>query len=103
MTSLAVLLIVSFFATVPLSEAACPKIMRSQAVLRAFQRTHPCPSTGKLRGKCLGWVKDHIWPLCAGGADSPENIVWSPVKEAAAKDRWEKMMCRRLGCLHRGD
>lgn len=82
---------------------ACTPVQRSQAVLHAFQKQYPCPSTGKTTGVCVGWVKDHIWPLCAGGADTIENLVWSPVNEAKLKDAWEKTMCRRLGCAHRGD
>jgi hypothetical protein len=81
----------------------CPTIIRHQAVLRAFQHAHPCPATGQTTGACPGWVKDHLWPLCAGGTDTVGNLVWSPAAEAALKDRWEKAMCRRLGCQHRGD
>src|SRR5437868_3616872 len=37
----------------------------------AFVKLHPCPATGKAKGPCLGYVVDHIKPLCAGGADHP--------------------------------
>jgi hypothetical protein len=86
-----------------LSSAACPTIPRSAKVLRDFQRGHPCPSTGKTTGACPGWIRDHKWPLCAGGTDTVDNLVWSPKAEAALKDRWERILCRRLGCEHRGD
>jgi hypothetical protein len=85
------------------AHAACPPIVRSQAVLRQFQRLHPCPSTGKTTGPCKNWVRDHRWPLCAGGSDTLDNLVWSPKAEASLKDQWERMMCRRLGCAHRGE
>jgi hypothetical protein len=86
-----------------LGEPTCHVIPRSRAVLRDFQRQHPCPSTGKTTGACPGWIRDHRWPLCAGGSDTVENLVWSPIAEAKLKDKWEVKMCRRLGCAYRGD
>lgn len=68
---------------------------RSTAVKHAFQREHPCPSTGKRRGACHGWVKDHIKPLCAGGPDAVGNMQWQTIKDAKTKDRIERKMCRR--------
>lgn len=63
---------------------------RSQAVLHAFQRTHPCPSTGRATGPCKGWVKDHVVPLACGGFDAVGNLQWQSVADAKAKDRWER-------------
>lgn len=69
---------------------------RSSAVTRAFERTHPCPSTGRTRGACPGWIKDHIVPLACGGPDAVSNLQWQTVAEAKAKDRWEiKRYCGR--------
>lgn len=62
----------------------------------AFQRVNPCPSTGKPRGACPGYVVDHIRPLCAGGLDSPANMQWQTITEAKAKDRLELAECRSL-------
>ena len=42
----------------------------------AFRRDHPCPSTGKTRGACLGYQVDHVKPLACGGADDPSNMQW---------------------------
>lgn len=70
------------------------KSQRDPAVARAFQKTHPCPSTGKTTGRCPGYVKDHINPLCAGGADHPSNMQWQTVAQAKKKDRLEREQCK---------
>jgi hypothetical protein len=75
---------------------ACAPVPRSEAVLREFQRQHPCPSTGKQTGPCPGYVKDHIDPLCHTGiaGDRVENLWWQTIQEAKEKDIWEKRLCR---------
>lgn len=84
---------------IPLRDAG-GTIVRSAQVLAAFQRNHPCPSTGIGTGPCPGWSKDHVIPLACGGIDSVSNLQWLPnaLKSAAgtlAKDRWErKVYCR---------
>jgi 5-methylcytosine-specific restriction endonuclease McrA len=60
-----------------------------------FQREHPCPATGKKTGSCPGYVIDHIEPLDCGGSDSRENIQWQTVADAKAKDKWERIGCRK--------
>jgi hypothetical protein len=62
---------------------------RSSAVKRDFQRSHPCPSTGKRTGPCPGYVKDHIVPLCKGGKDAVSNMQWQTTSQAKAKDKIE--------------
>ena len=54
---LTVLPLTGLAATAPSIAAASEH--RSSAVVHAFQREHPCPSTGA----CPGYVKDHIHPL----------------------------------------
>ena len=66
---------------------------RSSAQRAAFVRQHPCPATGEPRGKCPGWVVDHIAPLCADGPDHPDNMQWQSVEEGKAKDREERQQC----------
>ena len=89
--------------------AACPPIQRSSAVRRAFQRQHPCPSTGRPTGPCHQFIVDHIIPLClgseAGGRDTLQNLQWQTVSAAKAKDRIERQMCRAKPrpCPHQGD
>jgi hypothetical protein len=67
---------------------------RSHAEKAAFQREHPCPSTGQRRGRCPGYVIDHVQPLCAGGPDRTSNMQWQTVQEGKIKDRQERRMCR---------
>ena len=68
---------------------------RSAAAVAAFKRANPCPATGGSKGKCPGYVVDHIEPLCAGGADAPSNMQWQTVAEAKVKDREEVRQCRK--------
>ena len=68
---------------------------RSRAVAREFEREQPCPSTGKTSGPCPGYRKDHIVPLACGGPDTVSNLQWQTIREARAKDHWE-----RRGCTH---
>lgn len=69
---------------------------RNASTRAAFVRENPCPATGKGRGACPGYVVDHVIPLCAGGADRPENMQWQTVNEAKAKDKTEWAECRAL-------
>ena len=66
---------------------------RSASAKHAFQRNHPCPSTGQPRGKCPGYIIDHIKALACGGPDSPDNMQWQTVSDAKAKDKWERKEC----------
>jgi hypothetical protein len=75
--------------TVTLAEA------RSRSVAAEFQRKDRCPSTGKTKGACPGYIKDHVKPLCAGGADAISNMQWQTIADAKDKDRWERSICRR--------
>jgi len=52
-------------------------------------KENPCPSTGKNRGACPGYVVDHIIAIKRGGADHPYNMQWQTVEDAKVKDRWE--------------
>ena len=70
-------------------------ISRSQAVLAAFKRIHPCPSTGLRYGPCENWEMQHLIPLKCGGCDSVGNLTWLPsvLKSGPGYlpvDRWER-------------
>ena len=84
-----------FIAAFALFIAAEAKINRSAAERNAFQREHPCPANGAARGKCPGWVIDHVKALACGGADKPSNMQWQTVQAAKEKDKWERVGCSR--------
>ena len=69
------------------------RIKRSSAAKHAFERQHPCPSTGTTSGRCPGYVVDHVSPLECGGADAPGDMQWQTVAEGKAKDKTERL-CR---------
>lgn len=67
---------------------------RSAKAVAEFRRANPCPATGKARGACPGWQVDHRHPLCAAGADKPENLQWLSVEDHKAKTRLDHALCR---------
>lgn len=84
-------------AIVMMAVFACPaharEYYRDPNVTRQFQAQHPCPSTGLTYGRCPGYIKDHVVPLCAGGADHPSNMQWQTVQDAHEKDKLEWQQC----------
>lgn len=77
----------SLFAVPPAPTFA--KQQRSTAAKNTFKQQQPCPSTGKPRGACPGYVVDHVVPLKRGGPDKPSNMQWQTKSDAKAKDKWE--------------
>lgn len=78
-----------------LPAAGHSETVRSRDVPRQFMATHPCPGGvdgGRIRGRCRGYVRDHIIPLCKNGPDTVANMQWQTVAQGKAKDRWE---CKR--------
>lgn len=70
-------------------------IKRRADVLTAFQKIHPCPSTGLTTGACPDWSKDHQIPLACSGCDSVSNLAWIPniaksCSKGYCKDRYER-------------
>lgn len=65
------------------------RIARDPIQRATFERSHPCPSTGRSSGACAGYVVDHITPLKRGGADRPENMQWQTTAAAKLKDKTE--------------
>ena len=71
------------------------KTPRSSSAKTSFKKLQPCPATGSSKGKCPGYVIDHVVPLDCGGADAPENMQWQTTWDAKQKDKWERKGCRR--------
>lgn len=69
---------------------------RSYHSIKQFKLQNPCPATGRYKGRCEGYVIDHVVPLACGGLDSPKNMQWQTVRAARAKDKWERVGCYRL-------
>ena len=65
------------------------RIARSSSAKKEFQKSHPCPATGRTSGPCGGYVVDHVMPLKRGGADRASNMQWQTTAQAKAKDRVE--------------
>jgi len=86
-------LALAFALTSPIAEAwpahSHGKYPGSAEAKQEFKRAQPCPSTGKSRGACPGYVIDHITPLKRGGADAPYNMQWQTKEAAKQKDKWE--------------
>lgn len=82
--------LVCLISTVNTVEAKQP---RSQSARQAFVKATPCPATGRNKLPCPGYIIDHVTPLCAGGADYPENMQWQTVEDAKVKDREERRIC----------
>ena len=69
------------------------KQQRSYKAKVEFKQQHSCPANGATKGRCEGYIIDHIIPLACGGADSPENMQWQTKADAKAKDKWERADC----------
>ena len=93
MKSTIFLIALLFFFSLPLGSLDAKRrtsgIKRSSTARHQFMKLSPCPSTGKTRGACPGYVVDHIVPLKRGGADSKENMQWQTKEDAKQKDKWE--------------
>ena len=73
--------------------ASCAAAERDPAQVRSFRKSHPCPATGQTDGACPDYVVDHVWSLCLGGPDIPENMKWQRKAESYIKDNYEREMC----------
>ena len=67
---------------------------RSYKAKVEFKRAHPCPVNEATKGRCEGYIIDHVVPRACGGADSPENMQWQTEEDAKAKDKWERADCQ---------
>jgi hypothetical protein len=85
-------LLAAFLALTSLSPAEA-KQHRSYHAIKQFKLEHPCPANGRYKGRCPGYVIDHVKPLACGGLDSPKNMQWQSVEDAKQKDKWERKVC----------
>lgn len=67
---------------------ATGNIKRSSAVLTAYKKIHPCPSTGLTTGACPGWALNHSIPLACGGCDAVYNLTWMPDQIKSCVNSW---------------
>lgn len=72
----------------PCDVSAAPE--RSRAQVRAFLRQQGLERTPP------GYEVDHIVPLCAGGADRPENMQLLTKRQHREKTREDLRLCRKL-------
>jgi hypothetical protein len=79
-TALPIYVLMAVCVALPVSASA--KQPRSGSAKREFQVTHPCPATGRTRGACPGYTKDHVVPLACRGRDAPSNMQWQTVRDA---------------------
>lgn len=84
-------------ALLAMAACTCFAADRSRAVRADFQRTHPCPSTGRSSGPCPGYQVDHRIALCAGGADRAGNLQWLSLEAHRRKTRQDIAECRQSG------
>lgn len=91
MKFLSIILALLFFLSFPMDLDARGKYnyKRGSSVRSQFMKQNPCPSTGQIKGVCLGYVFDHVVPLKRGGADHLNNMQWQTKEEAKQKDKWE--------------
>lgn len=53
------------------------RIKRRAAVITAYKKDHPCPSTGLYgEGTCENYSLNHTIPLACGGCDSVSNLSY---------------------------
>lgn len=78
------------------AQAASTDSLRHASTVREFRKTHACPATGLIQTSCKGYVVDHIVPLCAGGPDTVDNMMYQTTADSYRKDVLERDICRRL-------
>lgn len=60
------------------------RIVRSQAVVRAFEKMYPLPE-GESRDD---WQINHAVPLACGGKDIVSNLIWMRKEAKTCADDW---------------
>lgn len=65
------------------------RLPRDRMARDAFKAAWPCPVSGRSRGRCPGYVIDHVQALKRGGRDDASNMQWQTIEAARAKDSVE--------------
>lgn len=92
MTFLPILLLIALL----LCGSVEAKSYRDPQVRAEFMKLHPCPATGKTRGKCSGWNVDHRIPICYDkfGLDVVSNMQWLTVEQHREKTKLDVKVCK---------
>lgn len=73
-----------------LSLLSAQPVHRSRPLLESFKVVSGYPN-----GR-LGYVIDHVIPLCAGGVDALTNLQWQEKQASYRKDVYERALCAAL-------
>ena len=69
------------------------RIIRRAAVIAAYKKIHPCPSTGLYGpGACPGWALNHDKPLACGGRDAVSNLSYMRNDAKKIVDSYERQI-----------
>ncbi len=86
--------LLAFFLIASISNSSVDaRNLRSYHEIKQFRLENPCPATGRYKGRCEGYVIDHIKPLACGGLDTPKNMQWQTKEDAKLKNMWELKGC----------
>lgn len=83
MRKLIVIALLAFMQPSAFAKCGVPTTHRGDTARIQFMK-----QTGYPHGR-PGWIVDHIFALCKGGKDSPDNMQWQTVADAKKKDRIE--------------
>lgn len=74
------------------------RITRSAEATQHFKKSNPCPSTGKSRGACPGYVIDHVVPLKRGGEMPLRICNGKRKKRPKPRTRWSNVNKEESRC-----
>ena len=72
------------------------RTLRTLTPRAEFVQLNPCPANGRAVAACPGYIIEHAIPLCAGGRDTADNLVWRRASDARRREAVEQRYC---GCV----